>query len=179
MGFRGFRRPLPRLSPFEIALTQARRQIKVGHFARAGMILAELARESEALERPKVAAELHCRAAHCFLDGGVEPSGLSQAQAALRVFGNLGLDERYQRFMTNILRKMQARGMHNAIGTLRAEFDGKVAARADQAAPVPNLRLPPACPQCGAPVRSDEVEWIDSHSVECNYCGAVVQGKEN
>jgi hypothetical protein len=178
MGFRAFRRPVQRLTPFEVALTQARRQIRVGHYARAAMILADLAREAEALERPKVAAELHCRAAHCFIDGGAEPSGLSEAQAALRVFTNLGLHERYQRFMGNILRKMQAHGMNSAIGTLRTEFGG-VAAPLPTVTPLHNLRLPPVCPQCGAPVKSDEVEWIDATSVECNYCGAVVAGKEN
>ncbi len=179
MGFGRFRRPLPRQSPIEQALVQARRQIRAGHFARAGMILSELAREAEVLERPKIAAELHCRAAHCFIDGGAEPSGLSEARAALRVFRNLGLTERYARFLGNILRKLQAHGMTHGIGMLRAEFDGVEVPQPAQVAPARSLRLPEACTQCGAPLRSDEVEWIDAYSVECNYCGAVVQGKEN
>ena len=179
MGFSRFRRSLPRLTMIEQALVQARRQIRAGHYARAGIILAALAREAEALERPKIAAELHCRAAHCFVDGGAEPSGLSEARAALRVFRNLGLMERYARFLTNILRKLQAHGMLSGVGMLRTEFDGVDVPQLVQATPVRNLRLPEACSQCGAPLRSDEVEWIDAHSIECNYCGAVVQGKEN
>ena len=178
MGLGRFRRPLQRMTPFEMGLAQARCQIQAGHFNRAGMILADLAREAEGLERPKIAAELHARAAHCFIDGGAEPSGLSEAQAALRVFGNMGKNERYQRFLSNILRKMQAHGMVNAVGTLRTEFDG-MAAPAPGPAPAHNVRLPAACPQCGAPLRSDEVEWIDTMSAECNYCGAVVPGKAN
>jgi len=179
MGFSRFRRSPPRLTPIEQALVQARRQIRAGHYARAGMILAALAREAEALERPKIAAELHCRAAHCFIDGGAEPSGLGEARAALRVFRNLGLTERYSRFLANILRKLQARSMFSGVGMLRAEFDGVALPNMVQVAPARNLNLPEACTQCGAPLRSDEVEWVDAYSVECNYCGAVVQGKEN
>lgn len=40
--------------------------------------------------------------------------------------------------------------------------------------PIPGSRLPADCPRCGAPVRSDEVEWIDDTSVECAYCGGVI-----
>jgi hypothetical protein len=36
------------------------------------------------------------------------------------------------------------------------------------------LRLPADCPRCGAPVRSDEVEWIDVGSIVCSYCGGVI-----
>lgn len=43
-------------------------------------------------------------------------------------------------------------------------------------AQISRARLPAACPLCGAPVCSDEVEWIDEFSAECAFCGAVVQG---
>ena len=32
--------------------------------------------------------------------------------------------------------------------------------------------LPAACPQCGAPVRGDEVKWTGPQSADCTYCGA-------
>jgi hypothetical protein len=45
------------------------------------------------------------------------------------------------------------------------------------AEPVPQPRghLPPTCPQCGGPLRADEVDWIDSASAECPYCGSGVR----
>ncbi len=94
--FRRFRRPGParQISPAELSLIKARRFLKNGKFAQAGTIFSGLAREAEYLERRKVAAELHSRAAHCFVDGGAEQTGLSEAQAALRVFTNLGMEER-------------------------------------------------------------------------------------
>jgi hypothetical protein len=179
--FRRFRRPGPakQISPAELALIKARRFLKNGKFAQAGTILSGLAREAEYLERRRVAAELHSRAAHCFVDGGAEQTGLSEAQAALRVFTNLGMEERQERFLNNITRKLEVRGMTAAVGSLRVEFGRAENRRAETPAPLPNLRLPPMCPQCGGPMRSDEVEWIDRYNAECNYCGGVVQGKEN
>jgi hypothetical protein len=179
--FRRFRRsgPAKQISPAEISLIKARRFLKNGRFAQAGMILSGLAREAEHLERRKVAAELHSRAAHCFVDGGAEQTGLSEAQAALRVFTNLRMEERRERFLMNITRKLELHRMTAAVGTLRVEFGRAESLNAESFLPLPGLRLPTNCPQCGGPMRSDEVEWVDRTSAECNYCGGVVQGKEN
>lgn len=38
-------------------------------------------------------------------------------------------------------------------------------------------RLPTNCPQCGASLRPDEVEWFDDRSAECPYCASVVQSQ--
>ena len=32
--------------------------------------------------------------------------------------------------------------------------------------------LPTHCPGCGAPVRPDEVEWLDDLTAECAFCGS-------
>lgn len=34
--------------------------------------------------------------------------------------------------------------------------------------------LPRHCPSCGAPLRPDEVEWLDDVTGECGYCGSPV-----
>lgn len=38
-------------------------------------------------------------------------------------------------------------------------------------------KLPAKCPYCGAPIRSDEVSWIDNNTAECVYCGSAVPTK--
>jgi len=37
--------------------------------------------------------------------------------------------------------------------------------------------LPPNCPGCGAPLRPDEVDWIDPQTAVCEFCGSVVRGE--
>ena len=48
----------------------------------------------------------------------------------------------------------------------------------EQAAPnEKRASLPTHCPDCGAPVRTDEVEWIDTETAECVFCGSPVRGE--
>ena len=35
--------------------------------------------------------------------------------------------------------------------------------------------LPTHCPYCGAPLRPDDVEWLDDVTAECGYCGSPVR----
>jgi hypothetical protein len=36
-------------------------------------------------------------------------------------------------------------------------------------------KLPPECPNCGGSVHPDELEWTDSRSAICDYCGSILQ----
>jgi hypothetical protein len=38
--------------------------------------------------------------------------------------------------------------------------------------------LPTHCPQCGAALKPDEVEWLDEITAECGYCGSPVREGE-
>jgi hypothetical protein len=178
MVYRRFHRSVPVASDTEIAFRKVRWLIQKGHYARAGLILAQLARQAESLGRSRIAGELHCRAAYCLVEGGSEPAGLREAQSALRIYALPGFEPYYTQFFHHIVTKLQTYGLLNAIGTLRAEF-GEV----DPPPPVPAaarpLRLPAACLQCNAPIRSTEITWIDATSAECAYCGAVIHEKEN
>jgi len=35
--------------------------------------------------------------------------------------------------------------------------------------------LPKLCPSCGAPLRPDDVDWVDNNTAECGYCGNAVR----
>jgi len=180
MAFRRLRRSFGRSMPpaAEAELGHARRLIQAGRYGAAGELLTEMARRSAMMDGPQAAAELHTRAAHCYVAAGMEVAALNAARAALRLFGDLGMPERSQRFLENITRKFDARGMPASAEALRSAYAGSAAlAPAPATAPVvqPAPRhLPPSCPQCGAPLRSDEVDWVDAQSAECAYCGGIV-----
>jgi hypothetical protein len=38
-------------------------------------------------------------------------------------------------------------------------------------------RLPPECPHCGGRVHPGELEWADSRSAICDYCGSILQAE--
>jgi len=35
--------------------------------------------------------------------------------------------------------------------------------------------LPAKCSACGAPIRPDDVTWLDPQTAECPYCGSVLK----
>jgi hypothetical protein len=41
----------------------------------------------------------------------------------------------------------------------------------------PSRKLPPKCPYCGGNVLPNEVEWLDEHMAECDYCGSPLQAE--
>ena len=158
-------------------LTEANQLIANNKFQQAALIFAQLAVEMETTRHPRRAANFHARAAHAFADAGDALQSLSHARAALNLFIQFQMVNRIYHFYTNIIQKMRNHGMQAAVNELEKEFSNKIGAIPSPAQPTPlrSGHLPPSCPKCGAPARSDEVDWIDNQSAECNYCGAVLQ----
>ncbi len=176
MAFRPLRRALGR-SPLFATLAQAHRLQATGRPREAALLLAQLAQAMENAAHPRRSANLHAQAAHAFADGGDDQAALAHARTALRQFLQFAMAGRAPVFYANISRKLRAKGMAAAADSLEEEFGpslGKSARRMATGA-APAARLPVKCTQCGGPLRSDEVDWIDAHSAECPYCGSVVQ----
>lgn len=160
------------------AIQQANQLRAAGRPAESGAAFARLAQEMETATHPRRAANLHAQAAHAFADARAEAPALEHAQAALRLFIRFQMMERTPVFYANITRKLGVLGLTNALNALQREFAPQAGPQVVKPGETPAAargRLPAACPQCGGPVRSDEVDWIDPGSAECPYCGAVLQ----
>ena len=82
-------------------------------------------------------------------------------------------------FFPNILHKMNKFGLKNAAIAIEKEYGAKVAAAlAPAAAPAHHGALPINCAKCGAPVRSDLAHWVDSQTVECEYCASLIRAEK-
>lgn len=157
---------------------KANQLLSAGKPNEAAPLFARLAKDMEDSHHPRRAANLHAQAAHAFTDSQNEPSALIQARKALSLFIQYQMVERTPRFYANITRKMSHRGMINAAETLQKEYGGLVGPLPTAIPPAPlehRGTLPPACTQCGAPLRSDEIDWVDDQTVECGYCGALIK----
>jgi len=173
---RGRRHPL-RAAALRL-LDRAHRLLREGQAAEAAPLFAELAQAAESHAMPERAAQLHLQTARALGRAGARSDLLApalRAVALLAASGDLNLlgaagprfvqelhDQGYTAEADQVQRAVTA-----ALG---------VAAAPAAAPPVPAgpARLPATCPQCGGPVRSDEVEWIDEASAECAYCGSTL-----
>lgn len=176
--FRGGRRAAMRANPMLVqSVRRTQQMIANGQAKEAAQMLTRLVQESENRERPRLTANLHAQAARAYAAAKDEPNALTHARSALNQFVQLNMLPRVPQFYANITRELRANGMNASADALQKEFGDKAKELESRgfAAPAQHGRLPAKCPQCAAPVKSDEVEWIDRNSAECNYCGSVIQ----
>ena len=166
------------LGPVEMAqLQNANRLMASSQPEKAAPIYLQLARELQATQHPRKAANMHALASRAFTDAKEEAQALQQAQVALRFFVRLQMLPRAAQFFGNIRIKMNQNGMPASAKELEKEFGSVLAQIPSQ--PMGGAQhglhhLPTSCPKCGAPLRSDEVEWVDAMTASCSFCGSIV-----
>jgi tetratricopeptide (TPR) repeat protein len=177
------RRPLrrpgmvgPRRAPLR-ALRQAHRLLETGQYAQAYPILKRLADGAGQRGMRARAANLYAHAAHARLEMGNADDAAALARRAIRLLVDAGQGERAAVLLPRMIQALEDKGYHDHAVALRAEVKA-LSGSAPQAAP-PSRRgtLPTRCPSCNAPVRSDEVTWIDNQSAQCLYCASVIRAE--
>ena len=157
---------------------EANQLLQSGQYVQAGDAFSGLASQAKENGHPRRAANLNTQAAHAYIDGKNENLALTQSRSALTLFQQLGMVDRAAQFWRNIQNHLQRAGMSSALASLRQEFGSKIDLTPLQkpVAPSPAKQghLPAQCPGCGAPVRTDEVEWVDEQSAECPFCGSIL-----
>jgi len=159
-------------------LNQALQLLANGQPGEAALILDRLAHEMEAGNHPRRAANLHAQAAHAYADAHHAASTLAQSRAAMGLFLQFQMVPRAVQFYANITHKLRNKGMTAVADTLQEEFGPRVGpVPAQQSSPaMPHKgHLPVACPQCGGPIRPDEADWVDDRTIQCVYCGSLIQ----
>jgi inorganic triphosphatase YgiF len=179
--FRRFRNPALQsnpLGPIQLrTLNQANQLVAGGQPSQAAPLYAELAAELEATNHPRRAANLHAQAAHAFADSQNGQAALTHARAALALFLQYQMVRRTPVFYVNITRKLNNKGMKNEAEALEKEFGSRVGPMPAPVAPPAGLHglLPTNCPKCGAPIHEKEANWIDTSTVECDFCGSLIR----
>jgi len=170
------------LTPDQLAvLVKANQLMSEGKPSDAGPLFAGLADAMQQSNHPRRAANLYARAAHAFADGNNEQAALGHARAALALFTQFEMVGRTSIFFTNITHKMNTKGMRVAAEALQREYGAQIATQ-PVASRQANRRqrglLPANCPKCGAAVHSDEADWVDNNTVECEYCGTLIRAEQ-
>jgi len=161
-----FRRPIRRAvrrmtasAVDQNAFFQANQLYGLGQFEIAADSFIQLAHQMERRGKPRQAANLHAQAALALAKAGVEPRALNQANIAFSQFTLLGMRQRiseFKRELDEILHPNQIPIQTNPSTHLN---DVPGPANITPAATTRHGKLPANCHQCGAPVRSDEVEY--------------------
>jgi len=162
-------------------LEQAERLFEDEKPGQAAPLFAELA-EKLTHTQPKRSASLHAQAAIAFVSSRNETDTVAQTRKAMRMFRQLNMTQAASFYYNKIIDELNDRKMTKAAKVLVDEFSAQIVLPDANLQPKPEQafheetgpRLPSLCPQCGAPVRSDEGRWIDGSTMLCMYCGTPI-----
>lgn len=166
------RRPRPRQ-----ILARANRLFDQGQFAEAASIFERLARGADERGMLNRAGDLYLQSARCHLEMGKATLAVERGKQALYLFGRAGLFGKIERFMPRIVDALQEKGYQAEAEALRQEVEARLDEVPPERRPPPMARreLPARCSACGAPIKPDDVTWLDPQIAECPYCGSVLK----
>jgi hypothetical protein len=179
---RGFRRAfgvMPALPPGMIrGMVQAHRLFATGQYAQSASLLENLANTARAGGLPR-APRLFFQAARANWHANQVPHGMDLLQVALDLLvaaGRLGVAAQIASMATTELTGLGHKQEADQVRDIVSKIPGLQEA-ASEAALEEKVRpvLPTHCAQCGAIVRSDEVDWIDEITAACAYCGSPIR----
>lgn len=166
------------------ALRRAHRLLETGQYAQAYPALTRLADGAAEGGRPLQAATLYAQAARARIEMAAPGAANAAIDAAalgqrmLRLLVGAGRPARAQALLARLIQALESKGYRAQAVALRAEgralLGGSGAGAPDRAS---QAVLPAHCPSCNAPLRADEVEWLDAGRAECAYCGSVVRAE--
>jgi len=173
-----FRRRRPRFRPL---LRRARRRIKRADPAEAAATFEEKAQDAERQGMLDKAGDLYLEAARCYLQLDDIDRADDHGLKALQLFIQARRPAKVRRLVPRMMAVLHRKGYHDEAQKLRQEVEALLGAPPGEKAiagvgrAIQRGSLPAKCPSCGGPIRSDEVNWVDSHSAECTYCGGIVK----
>ncbi|TEU17492.1 MAG: hypothetical protein E3J21_08330 [Anaerolineales bacterium] len=168
----------PRLRP---ALRKARRRIEQADPAEAAATFEKKAQAAEEQGMWDKAGDLYLEAARCYLQLDDIDRADDHGLKALQLFIQAKRPGKVRRLVPRMMAVLHRKGHHDEAEKLRREVDALLGAPPGERAIPWGERagrrgsLPAKCPSCGGPLRSNEVNWVDSHSAECAYCGDIVK----
>ncbi len=177
---RGFGRPLRQMLGPDVPplLQRANQMLSAGNFAEAANAFEQLARAAEARGGPR-APLFYLQAGRCRVMAGQTANGLEYLERGLGLFAMRGQPTRASEMGLRVVNELNARGLKREAQQIKdylEELVPRTEAGEAGAAPAKRPLLPTHCPGCGAPLRPDEIDWLDDSTAACAYCGSPVHG---
>ncbi|MBT3336987.1 MAG: hypothetical protein HN855_05700 [Anaerolineae bacterium] len=172
---RPFRRAGPQRVPPE--LRRANELMDAGHHAQAAVAFEQIARRADARRGPR-APHFHLRAGRAYIFAGDTQKGMPHLKQGLAAIAAKKHWEPLQNFGQRAVDELSELGYQTESDEIAAYLAEKLpTGTASPAKARSRPTLPTHCPGCGAPLRTDEVEWIDQKTAECIYCDSPVRGE--
>ena len=175
---RMFRRQIRKTLAQEVppVLQEANFSFDKGDYGRAAELYERIAQTADDRGGPR-APILHLQAGRSRVYAGQTALGMPSLQRGLELFAQRGQLDKLQNAASRVVSELKERGLTKEAAEIEALLEGVAPSTPVITEPVPVKKpiLPTHCPACGAPLRPDEVEWLDDITAECGYCGSPVR----
>lgn len=168
---RGF---APNIPPI---LQEANLAFDKGEFGRAAELFEEIAQGADARGGPR-APLFHLQAGRARIFAGQTALGMPSLKRGLELLSQRKQFPRLHNASQRVIAEFNERGLTKEAAEIASFLKSALpsaSAREDPPAPAKRPMLATHCPQCGAALRPDEVEWLDESTAECAYCGSPVR----
>lgn len=178
---RGFGRPVRRMFAPDVPplLRRANQLMSAGNYVEAASALEQLARAAEARGGPR-APLFYIQAGRARVLAGQATEAVELLERGLGLFATRGQSGKLMNFGNRVVAELGQRGFSKESQQLTDYLRNLSPGFSAGAAAAPSPKRPPLpthCPGCGAPVRPDEVEWLDEITAACAFCGSPVRGE--
>ena len=173
---RPFRRgPGPNIPPM---LQRANQLMAAQDYAGAAAAFEQLSKAAEDRGGPR-APFFYLQAGRACILAGQSPAGMEHLQYGLSLFARRGQLGKVFNQGNRIVGELNQRGLTREAGQIADHMKSLLPAFNAMSEPSHGRKaaLPTHCPGCGAPVRPDEVDWLDDATAECAFCGSPVRGE--
>lgn len=145
-----------------------------GEYGRAAELFEQIARAADGRGGPR-APLFYLQAGRARLLAGQAALGIPSLKRGLELLAQRGQFRRLSEAGRRTLNELHEHGLNAEAAEMEAWLQSVLPAVVSSAMPVKRPALPTHCPSCGAPLRPDEVEWLDESTAECGYCGSPVR----
>ncbi len=165
----------PNVAPM---LQHANQLMTSGDYEGAAAAFKELAQRAE--DRfPQRAPFLYLEAGRAAILSGQTTPGVAHLRHGLTLFTSQGRVQRMRIVGQRVVDELKERNLNTEAEEISLLIHGNLPKEIPAEPPLNTRRptLPTHCPSCGAAVRSDDIEWMDGVTAECDYCGSPVRAQ--
>jgi len=177
-------RRFPVQSKANQALQRAHHLMENGEYAKAAEIFERLARGARQRGMLRQAPRLFLQAGRARILAGDDDKGAEFIWQSLKILAHTKRWPALQQTGKRVVNELNEQGYPNLAQKIEQWLkeilpenieDIRWPGGIQRAKP---SQLPLKCPSCGGPIRSDEVEWADSATAVCPYCGSGLRNGE-
>lgn len=173
---RMFRRQIRKTLAQEVPpiLQEANFAFSKGEYGRAAELFEKIASVADGRGGPR-APLFHLQSGRSRVLAGQTALGMPSIKRGLELLAQRRQFQRLHQFGTRTVNELNELGLKNEAAEIAAWLKTVLPEAPALEVPAKRPILPTHCPSCGAPLRRDEVEWLDEITAECGYCGSPVR----